>query len=218
MEINLQNLPYSPPTIECLRFGGRLGGIGIGCCGIDIIQGFNNDPDAEAYIPLTYGDALTSIPNGESVACYGPTNKDIFEAYLRTGTFDTQDMPNHAFLAAFSEDQLYSSFGQKWLAILRENHFEFIRTIDNSVYSGDSLLGEQNEDEDEYGSNYSHQVHIFGLFRNIGSGAIADPFTPPAAWTALPEPSLSIIEKYKAIGRPQLFKKSEVKTYDRNGG
>ena len=141
--INTDTMPYSPPTIECVRFGGRIGGQSIGCCGFDIFQGFNNDPNAEAYVPLYNGDSphvpVMAVIDGKlSHAHLGPTNKDVFLGYLRVGTFDQSEMPNRGFLAVMTQEQAeYGIFAQQWLAILKENGFEFIRAVDNSVYSGD---------------------------------------------------------------------------------
>lgn len=113
----------------------------------------------------------------------GKTYKEVFEARLRIGTFNTDDMPNHAFLAILTEYQLTSTYGNKWLRILKENGFEFIRSFDNSVYTGQSLKGENDEDEDW--CEDTHANYLFGLFRNIGGGAIDNPFQPPAAWAEL---------------------------------
>lgn len=175
-------MAYSAPIIECLRFAGRTGGIGIGCCAIDIFQGFNTDPDAAASIALKHGDSGTSLMKDGKQAYLGPTNRDIFLNYLRIGTFDTREMPNRVFLAAITRNQVQTENGKKWLALLREQGFEFIRATDNSVYTG-TAVGEKP------GMGTGHPVYIFGLFRNISSAALADPFAPPAEWTALPEPT-----------------------------
>lgn len=111
----------------------------------------------------------------------GPTYRDIFWQRLRIGTFSSDDMPNHAFFAIMTEYQLTETNGWKWLALLKEAGFEFIRTVDNSVYTGSSVMAEPGG-----GGRSPHPNYIFGLFRNIGKGAIHDPFTPPKAWTDLP--------------------------------
>lgn len=80
-----------------------------------------------------------------------------------------------------TESQIGYGNGLAWLKVLKENGFEFIRAVDNSVYSGESLSGEDYYDED-CGSSINY---LFGLFRNIGTGKIANPFQPPHAWTEL---------------------------------
>lgn len=159
--------------MEFNRFGGTIPGNYHGCCACDIIQNFNVDPDGKASIQLVDGDGGMSL--GQFA---GPTYRDIFSQRIRFGTFGTRDMPNHAFLAIITEDQLAATNGKAWLKILRETGFEFIRTVSNSVYSGAGML---------QGAPTNRAMnHIFGLFRNIGNGAVADPFTPPKAWTDLP--------------------------------
>ena len=166
-----------------LRFGssipGPAGGDGWGCCACCIIQGFNKDPDSTYSIEVVCGDGGEPIDD----LFLGKTYKEVFESRLRIGTFNESDMPNHAFLAILNEYQLTSTYGNKWLRILKENGFEFIRSFDNSVYTGSSLKGEIDEDEDW--CEDTHANYLFGLFRNIGSGAIEDPFRPPAAWTTI---------------------------------
>jgi hypothetical protein len=108
----------------------------------------------------------------------GPTWEDIFWQQIRTGTFDTRDMPNHAFIAILTQWQLANSPGKDWLAILKKAGFEFVRTVSNSVYAGQGVGG----DPTDHSPNY-----IFMLVRNIGNGAIKDQFTPPKEWTDLPQ-------------------------------
>lgn len=167
--------------MEFLRFGSSIPGGYWGCCACCIIQNFKFDPDAKASIQLVSGDGggpLTHPSGGAMFA--GPTYRDIFNQRIRVGTFDSRDMPNHAFLAILTDWQLNTDYGKKWLAILKEAGFEFIRTVSNSVYTGQKLLtGEP--------SGRSDANYIFGLFRNIGSGAIVDQFTPPKQWLDLPE-------------------------------
>ena len=164
--------------MEFLRFGSSIPGEYHGCCAMCIIQNFGCDPDDKASIEIVCGDG--GEPIGDNFA--GLTYREIFETRLRIGTFSTDDMPNHGFLAMLTEWQVRSESGYEWLEILHENGFEFIRTIDNSVYSGPSL-------EEEEGFNCSsdsrNKNYVFGLFRNIGKGAVADPLTPPPAWQAL---------------------------------
>lgn len=159
--------------MEFNRFGSTIPGSYWGCCACDIIQNFKVDPDAKASIELVSGDG------GGSLGLYaGPTYRDIFWQRIRFGTFDKRDMPNHAFIAILTDGQLAGGVGVKWLAILKEAGFEFIRSVSNSVYQGESIGGAP--------SNGSLN-HIFMLVRNIGAGAAKDQFTPPAAWTNLPK-------------------------------
>lgn len=166
--------------MEFLRFGSSIPGGYWGCCACCIIQNFKFDPDAKASIQLVNGDQGYPMTHPKSGAMFaGPTYRDIFNQRIRVGTFDSRDMPNHAFLAILTDWQLNTDYGKKWLAILKEAGFEFIRTVSNSVYTGQRLLtGEPSN---------SNANYIFGLFRNIGNGAIKDQFTPPKQWLDLPE-------------------------------
>ena len=166
--------------MEFLRFGSSIPGGYWGCCACCIIQNFKFDPDAKASIQLVNGDQGYPMTHPSGGAMFaGPTYRDIFNQRIRVGTFDSRDMPNHAFLAILTDWQLNTDYGKKWLAILKEAGFEFIRTVSNSVYTGQRLLtGEPSN---------SNANYIFGLFRNIGNGAIKDQFTPPKQWLDLPE-------------------------------
>jgi hypothetical protein len=144
-----------------------------------VIQNFQVDPDAKASIQLVNGDGGQPIQNGNSFLYAGPTYKDIFLQRIRFGTFDRRDMPNHAFIAILTEQQLQGGVGQKWMKILKENGFEFIRSVSNSVYTGQSI------------GNYSpgrgsNRNYIFMLVRNIGENGDGDSFTPPPQWADLP--------------------------------
>lgn len=108
-------------------------------------------------------------------------------------------MPDHVFLAAFEEHQLECNEGLAWLKLLKEHGFEFIRTVNNSVYN--SYLDENRDDEDKDG--WSHPVHIFGLFRNVSPAKIKDPRTPPQVWQDLPEPSMSQAEMWHEVVKHQ---------------
>ena len=165
--------------MEFLRFGSSIPGSYWGCCAVDIIQDFKQDPSSAASIQLVSGDGGGPVTKGGKMVFAGPTYKDIFLQRLRFGTFDNRDMPNHGFLAILTEDQISSAIGMKWLTILKENGFEFLRSVSNSVYTGSSL------------SNYSKdrgrsRNYIFALFRNIGKGGDGDSLTPPSQWTELP--------------------------------
>lgn len=161
--------------MEFNRFGSTIPGSYWGCCACDIIQNFKVDPDDKASIELVSGDG------GGSLGKYaGPTYRDIFWQRIRFGTFDSRDMPNHAFIAILTDSQISGGVGAKWLAILKEAGFEYIRSVSNSVYQGAALLGNAKPSD-------GSRNHIFMLVRNIGAGSIKDQFTPPKAWTDLPD-------------------------------
>lgn len=160
--------------MEFLRFGSSIPGEYWGCCCADIIQNFKQMPDTKASIQLVSGDSGTDLGR-----FLGPTLEDIFWSRLRIGTFSTRDMPNHAFFAIITDWQLKTKEGLAWLAILKKAGFEFLRSVSNSVGAGASLL----EGEPTKGRAINY---IFALFRNIGNGAVPDPFTPPKEWTDLP--------------------------------
>lgn len=154
--------------VEFLRFGSSIPGGYWGCCAGDIIQAFKSMPDEPSSCQSVNGDSgyPQQGDNGEALF-FGPTNKDLFLQRLRYGTFgDGRSMPNHFFIIALTDSQVNSEIGKAWLPILKENGFEFIRTVDNSVWSVTN--------------------HLFGLFRNCGADRIKDQFTPPKAWTDLP--------------------------------
>lgn len=183
--------------MEFLRYGSRIpGAYQWGCCAIDIIQNFSVDPDAKTSIQLVSGDSGSPIrKNGEN-AFIGTTYKEVFDQRLRIGTFNSNDMPNHVFFAVLTANQLYTDAGKKWLKILKEAGFEFIRATDNSVYTGPTLEKDLSsvqgcDDPDDcydcdcFEEPETHLNYIFGLFRNIGGGRVANPFTPPEAWLEL---------------------------------
>ncbi len=176
--------------MEVLRFGGSIPGEYWGCCAACIIQNFKQHPDTPASIQLTSGDGNGACTRDGELAFAGPTLRDVFETRIRIGTFGLDEMPNHAFFAILESSQIREgSVGYEWLKILKANGFEFLRTIDNSVYTGHSLDGEG------YGGS-GHPNYVFALFRNIGNGRIKDPFTPPKAWSDLPS---VVPEAYQAI-------------------
>lgn len=184
--------------MEFLRFGSRIPGSYHGCCAFDIIQNFNHDPDKPASIQLVCGDAGQHLTRydpstGVKELFLGKTWKEIFLARLRIGTFSLVDLPSHGFLAILTEDQLKTTIGKKWLALLKENGFEFVRTVHNSVYT-----------------SRPHPNYLFALFRNIGRHAIADPFTPPQEWNNLPECTASQQELWDRIGKPRFFTEEEL--------
>jgi hypothetical protein len=166
--------------MEFLRFGSSIPGSYWGCCACCIIQNFKVDPDDKASIQLVSGDGGGPIMKGREMLFAGPTWKDIFWQRIRSGTFDQRDMPNHAFFAILTDWQINSGVGKKWMVILKEAGFEFVRSVANSVYTGQTIATELGEDEGD-SLNY-----IFGLFRNIGTNGPSDPFTAPKAWQDLP--------------------------------
>lgn len=163
--------------MEFLRFGSSIPGEYWGCCAGDIIQNFKQDPDTPASIQLVSGDGGGGLTKDNELVFLGPTLRDIFWQRLRVSTFGLSDMPNHFFLAVLEQSQIQGDIGKKWLAILKEAGFEFLRAVDNSVYTGSETSEECSP----------HLNYIFGLFRNIGNGKINNPFQPPKAWTDLPE-------------------------------
>jgi hypothetical protein len=161
--------------MEVLRFGSTIPGGYWGCCAADIIQNCKVDPDAPASISLVDGDGGTFMQK-----FLGMTYREIFESRLRIGSFSTRDMPNHAFFVILEKNQISGGYGQKWLAILKEHGFEFIRTVNNSVWNKDN--------------------YVFALFRNNGPNAVADQFTPPPGWTDLPSVKK---ETWELIAEPE---------------
>jgi hypothetical protein len=133
--------------VEFLRFGSSIPGSYWGCCACCIIQNFTVEPDGPASIELVEGDGGT--PLGRFA---GKTYHEVFRQRLRYGTFSAKDMPNHAFIAILSKTQLGSAIGKKWLAILKAEGFEFLRTVNNSVWNVEN--------------------YIFILVRNVGPNAV----------------------------------------------
>lgn len=161
--------------MEFLRFGSSIPGGYWGCCAVCIIQNFKFYPKAKASIQLVSGDGGGPLMKGSEMLFAGPTYEDIFMQRIRIGTFHSGDMPNHAFFAILTESQISGGYGKEWLKILKREGFEFLRTQDNSVYTGASLTG----------NGSAHPNHIFALFRNISGSRVKDPLTPPKAWTDL---------------------------------
>lgn len=192
--------------MEFLRFGSSIPGSYWGCCAADIIQNFNCDPDDKASIELVSGDGGLPVsfyndPKGRTGSKFaGMTHKDIFLQRLRYGTFGSGDMANHGFLLVLTDWQINSATGKKWLKIIKEQGFEFIRTIDNSVYTGSSLTG----------SRSSKPNYLFGLFRNIASGRVKDPFTPPKGWTDLDK---VVPEAWEHIKDPEGLAKEQTEVH-----
>ncbi len=178
--------------MEFRRFGSIISGTYWGCCAICIIQNFNVDPDAAASMQQVHGDS--GSPVGSPTKYAGKTYREMFETLIRTGTFSTRDMPNHAFLASLTSSQCNNPNGKKWLEILKANGFEFIRAVNNSVGSGSDL------NPDPVKRTGGGAVYIFGLFRNIGVGALKNPFEPPKAWSDLPTVSPEANEFIQAFG------------------
>jgi hypothetical protein len=164
--------------MEFLRFGSSIPGSYWGCCACCVIQNFTVEPDYPASIELVEGDGGT--PLGKFA---GKTYHEVFRQRLRYGTFSTKDMPNHAFIAILSKTQLNSAIGKKWLAILKAEGFEFLRTVNNSVWNV--------------------QNYIFILVRNVGPNAVKDQFKPPQEWqdlpSVVPEPSIILCDNLAEV-------------------
>lgn len=201
--------------MEFLRFGSSIPGGYWGCCAVCIIQNFKYDPSEKASIQLVSGDGGNPMLGKDSQQQFaGPTYEDVFKTRLRIGTFSNGDMPNHVFLAVLTESQIRGGVGKKWLSILKREGFEFIRTTDNSVYTGDKV-------ESKFETKRSsHKNYVFGLFRNIGQGLVTDPFTPPTEWTDLedpyngdmsPENAFAVQRKlWDTLGKPTFYTESEL--------
>lgn len=163
-------MSYNGDGIEAIRFGARLGRVGIGCCGLDLIQGFSHSPYDLTTFPLRYGDEDTPIfsyegsENEEGQLALHGTNLEVLKALLTVGTHDEDPKYQRSFLATISHDQLKTSEGEAWLRILAELGFEFIRAFENGVYGS------------------GHWVYLFGYFRNSTS------IMPvPPGWDELPK-------------------------------
>lgn len=202
-------------NIEFLRFGSSIPGGYWGCCAADIIQCFGCDPDDPASIQLVNGDEGYPIQDVEGNDLFlGKTNLDVFKGRLRIGTFGEGDMPNHAFFAILTADQIETTNGKKWLRILKEHGFEFVRAVSNSVYSGSSLFGVFRGDED-CNINY-----IFGLFRNIGAGRVRNPYKPPEEWTEIESGIPVEVSSYAVASGSQIARENEefhTKVWETNG-
>jgi len=189
--------------MEFLRFGSNIPGSYWGCCAVDIIQNFSFAPYAKASIQLVGGDSSSPLTRDRESLFAGPTYEDIFWQRLRIGTFDTRSMPNHAFIAILTDTQLKYSPGKDWLAILKKAGFEFVRTVGNSVYSGNSVGGQLTD---------SNRNYIFMLVRNIGHGGIKDQFTPPKEWTEL---GTVVDEPWKYLERDTAFLTQKIRDEQR---
>lgn len=184
-------LPYTPRGIECLRLGARRGGEGIGCCAMDVIQGFNNSPDAICpQQPHFNGDdwSPSFYPGSNQQLCVGGegiTNEQAFLSQITHGSFTPEPEPDHGFVAVLTGEQCSSSNGKKWLAILKREGFEWVGCTSNSVYG-------------EF-----HPNHVFMLLRNTHTSMedeeIEQLKKPPSAWTELPEPSETPEERFKTL-------------------
>lgn len=164
--------------VEFLRFGSSIPGGYWGCCAGDIIQAFKSMPDEPSSCQSVNGDSGYPQTNGKDQLFFGPTNKDLFMQRMRVGTFGTGDMENHFFLLVLTDSQVNGAIGKAWLPILKECGFEYIRSVNNSVWNVNN--------------------HMFGLFRNCGSNARKDQFTPPKAWTDLPSNGKTELWEYVA--------------------
>ena len=197
--------------MEFLRLGSSIPGSMWGCCAVDVIQDFKQHPDDKASIQIVNGDEGTPIQHPKGGFMYaGPTYGDIFKQRIRCGTFSSRDLPNHAFIAVLTASQLSYTNGKAWLKILKEEGFEFIRAVDNSVYTGAKTLDEPGK----FTSTQSHINYIFGLFRNIGKGALRNPYQPPEEWLELePVVSSDTLEVWQALAEEAERLTIEYQTY-----
>lgn len=166
--------------MEFLRFGSSIPGAYWGCCAMDIIQNMKVDPDEKQAIGLINGDSGHPITKDSLQLYLGTTYRDIFKGRMLIDSMSSQKHPDHAFLCTMTNSQINSGVGAKWLKVLAEEGFEFIAMVDNSVYSGSKVITDV-----DYDSVSSHENYLFGCFRNIGTGAVSNPRTPPQAWTKL---------------------------------
>lgn len=178
------DLPYTPEGIECLRLGARRGGQGIGCCAIDVFQGFSNDPSSiRPDLPFYNGDDMTPCLNGEGHVHMSGTNEEVFCAYLAHGSFTPYPEADHAFIATLTDEQLESDTGRAWLAILKREGFKWVASVNNSVYS-------------DY-----HVNHIFIMTRSVGADdyeyEAQDLLSPPPIWEQIPEATETPEERYQ---------------------
>jgi len=194
-EVIPDDLPYTPRGIECLRLGARRGGEGIGCCAIDVFQGFSNEPSAvRPPIPLFEGDSRLPIrryidDEYRQVTAEG-TNEEVFLTYLKVGTMSNDPLADHGFIAVLSGEQLLTSTGQAWLRILHREGFKWVGATSNAVYA-------------EY-----HPNHIFMLLRStrdfMDESEIEELQRPPSFWTSLGEPEETPEERFWKL--PSAFK------------
>jgi len=184
------NLPYTAPGIECLRFGARRGGSGIGCCAVDVFQGFSNSPSAHCPpIPFFNGDSwcpeMHYNEKGELSQLYlTGTNEEVFLSYLTHGSFTKHSVDDHAFIAILTEEQCAEKEGRAWLRILKREGFKYVDTVNNGVYS-------------EF-----HPNHIFMLVRNTHenlSETELETLGPPEYWLSLEEAKETPEERYRIL-------------------
>ena len=179
------HLPYTPRGIECLRFGARRGGEGIGCCAVDVIQGFSNAPDAmRPPVPFFNGDSWTPVLYGDTQLHLAGTNEDVFLSYLAHGSFTEDPVTDHAFIAVISEEQCHDETGRQWLRILHREGFQWAASVSNGVYA-------------EY-----HPNHIFIMARatneHMDEDEIESLKSPPAFWQGLGTPG-NPAERYATL-------------------
>ncbi len=184
------DLPYTPRGLECLRLGARRGGEGIGCCAIDVLQGFNNDPDSLAPPqPHFNGDdwSPSFYQHTDKQLAIAGTNEEVFLSHITHGSFTPEPEPDHGFIAVLTDDQVNGTIGRKWLAILKREGFEWVGCTSNSVYG-------------EY-----HPNHVFMLLRsthlNMEDAEIEELKKPPQVWTELPAPVETPEERFQTLSQ-----------------
>lgn len=186
--------------MEFLRFGSSIPGAYWGCCAMDIIQNMKVDPDTKQSIGLINGDSGHLITEHGEPLYIGLTYGDIFRSRMIIDSMSTSHHPDHAFLCTMTSSQINTGVGAKWLKILAEEGFEFVATVDNSVYSGDIVI-----DSVDYEGVSSHENYLFACFRNIGTGSVDDPRLAPSAWRKLKTVDAPVLtpERRKEINTAQ---------------
>lgn len=185
--------------MECIRLGARTGGRNIGCCAVDVFQGFDTDPNA--LIPETVKQQMFQGDRGEPLlkdghtVFLGPTYRDAFLQRLVYSTFDLRPLPDHIFIACMADRQVTGHFGKQWLALLKEHGFEYVRTVSNSVYTHSSVPP-NSDDPSVYQHQYPHPLHMFMLVRNISASRVPNTFAPPESWQALANPTTTPEERW----------------------
>jgi hypothetical protein len=120
--------------MEFLRFGSSIPGSYWGCCAVCIVQNFKVKPSDKASIELVNGDGGYPILGSDGETLFlGMTWKEVFEARIRIGTFSQRDLPNHAFLAILTDDQIKNSPGKQWLKILKDNGFDWLTQVKKMI-------------------------------------------------------------------------------------
>lgn len=185
--------------MEFLRFGSSIPGAYWGCCAMDIIQNMKVSPKQKYAVAIINGDSGHPLSRSSEQLYYGTTYEEVFRARMVAGTFSGRAMPDHGFLAILTSDQIDHGVGKEWLKILEGEGFEFIRTVDNSVYSGDGLKTAQSD------SVSCHENYLFGLFRNIGTGGVRNQLKNPEGFSSKVPSAVDMLDptEQKALQKAQ---------------